>query len=262
MMHAYERIMYPCLHGLLRSQGLKFTATVLQGLDFIYYYNKANLAALQSFNLASVGGDPTRLKELPKAITTRFRKSALTRWVSTERQSAALVMLSDVEATEYMKQLVMDYYGAQWEHVAKLCTCMSDDSKLSYLALAYAYMANHSAGGATGDNYVRLIELVAFLGSLVQRVCIKLTAGLFQRHMDSAKFFDGKSKIDSEAWTISTRLIELTPHNRGVLQWVVSLDREWTAAMPEEYEFLQKEKGRAVSLRLLDDEDVLEECNT
>ncbi|KAJ1386225.1 hypothetical protein B484DRAFT_461099, partial [Ochromonadaceae sp. CCMP2298] len=159
-----------------------------------------------------------------------------------------------------MKQLVMEYYGAQWEHVAKLCTCMSDDSKLSYLALAYAYMANHSAGGATGDNYVRLIELVAFLGSPVQRVCIKLTAGLFQRHMNSAKFYDGKSKIDSEARTISTRLVELTPHNRGVLQWVVSLDWEWSAAMPEEYEFLQKEKGRAVSLRLLDDEDVLEEC--
>ncbi|KAJ1416702.1 hypothetical protein B484DRAFT_481931 [Ochromonadaceae sp. CCMP2298] len=175
MMHAYERIMLPLLARTMGPQGLKNTATVAQALYSVYYYTKLNKPVFDAFNLASVGGDPVRLSELPKAITTQFAQVALT-------------------------------------------------------------------------------------SSPLQRICVQLTAAFYKRHLQSASFFDGKSLIDPHVRTISTRAIEIMPHIRMVLQWLVALDADWAATMPEVFEFVQKEKIRAVRLGFVDDGMVLEEA--
>ncbi|KAJ1406548.1 hypothetical protein B484DRAFT_469484 [Ochromonadaceae sp. CCMP2298] len=259
-MHAFERIVKCALDGLLQAQGLANSAAAAQGLHSLAYYLDKNGDVLNAFNLASVGGGPTRLKDLPKPIRTKFKTVSLTRWLSAEKSSQKCIELSDVEATPFMKTLVQDYFGGEnsegWQDIAKYCTCFSDDDSISYLALALVYTANHSPGGTSGDNYTRLIQIVAFLGSPIQRVCIKLAAGLLGVHLQAASFYDGKSAIDPTVRAMSTRAIELVPHNRHLLAWLARLDHDWTAELSVEYAFLQKEKQRAVSLGLCKGGDV------
>jgi hypothetical protein len=98
-MHALERIVRACLEMLLQKSGLTHDATVAQTMYSVAYYWDSLLDSVQALTLCLLGGDISRLGEIPAAIRCGLSLPSETRWLAQERLAAILLLKLNVPAT-------------------------------------------------------------------------------------------------------------------------------------------------------------------
>ncbi|KAJ1382635.1 hypothetical protein B484DRAFT_440741 [Ochromonadaceae sp. CCMP2298] len=203
MMHSPERIQRPFLYRVMEPGGVSNDATTCR-------YSCMYQEGLYALMLESLGCDISQWGELPKEVRQVFGQITSARWVSQERSCYAFIALMDVPASTYVDEMVAEYYdggGEEWDAVADYFTCFFDASKLSHVALIMLYIANHSPGGASGEEISNIPQMVAFMASPYQRAGVKITAALYAVHMEWARFADGRSKVDPASRCMSLRMV-------------------------------------------------------
>lgn len=259
-MHAFECILKPLLVELVQTTALENDAHIGHNMYSLSYYMDKFRAVIQTLNLLSVDGDIDNISDCPTEVMNIFKKICLSRWLSAGRQSRALIRLLSVPASAKLVTFVAAFYGgedsAEWAKIAAVCTCIDDDSKVSHCIISFLYMSNHSPGGAKGDGHRNCSNLVAFLNSPLQRVSIYISSLIYERHLEWARFADGKNPL-SDTRVISTRMVELPVFERHALDWLSLLSFNWRQALPGADAFLQKEAQRAVRLGMFDNESTV-----
>lgn len=262
-MHGDERVLRPMLTALLQTGGLENNATVTQNLYRISRYTHMFADELQAILLLTVGDDPTKLRTLPRSLTSLFKQACATRWLSLPRQCSALIRLMDAAADDEIIDIVRQELGGeaseQWLRVKDLCTCFHDDAVLSHISLVFIYLANRAPGGKKGEGYVNLPEIVGFMASPYQRVAIKIAAKLYSIQIAWSKFTDSNTAVHSNTRCISTRLPESVTEDRNKLALLCAIEHSWETAMPEESAYVEKESTRALNLGLLETASELKE---
>jgi hypothetical protein len=248
LMHALENILKPLLEAILSTRGISKDATVLSNLFKVHWFNKRYKDLFDFLNVQSVGGEVERLKELPKVIQRTFKEVADTRWLSQERQCNELIDFINVPATEDLINFVKAdfvYSESSFEKVLKQCCTWDDESVPSQYILQILYIANHSAGGKTGDAAQYGRDLVAFLTNPFTRICVESIAKIYPMHCSIAKFANGRSLLRYDVSTISTRLLEAPIYYRRIHKYFYDITRDWKNLSINLPDFIDSEILRA-----------------
>lgn len=154
-----------------------------------------------------------------------------TRWMSVVDRSEEYLKILNVPASEALIKFVAEDFdgeGSQrWEGIARLCTCIDDDNKLSHCILCFLYIGNHSPGGTSGDGYRNASQLVAFMTAPLQHIAIAAAAALKPKQAQWTAFMDKKSKLITTARIGSTKAIELPVFERDMLTSLHAAAADW-----------------------------------
>jgi hypothetical protein len=248
MMNSKQSILRLLLGLCIGSSGLTNNTTSAQQLYMVHRYQDMFGDHMYALMLESLDGDVSRWGELPHGVREVFEQLTAARWVCQERTCDAFIDLVDVPAPDYIIEMVAQYFGDkdEWHAVADYCTCYHDASQLSYMALMFIYLANHSPGGARGEGITNMPQAVAFMASPYHRAGIKLTAAVYSKHMEWARFADGRSKVNSDSRCMSLRMLEHSTEERNKLQWVEALRSDWHIVFPEVSAFVDNDTDRAI----------------
>lgn len=253
-MHATQNIFKPFLERVIHKQGLKHTASVSQNIYSVAYQMEKHWPIMQALNVVSVGGNANELHHCPRPVRNLFQKICGTRWLSTEKRCEEFVRILNIPAPPALEAFVASKMGgtesAEWQRIRAVCTCLEDESQLSHIIAMFLHIANHSAGGVSGEGHRSGATLVAFMCSPLQRVSIVAAAAMAAVHSRWAAFADHKSAVVTAARMGSTRVIELPVFEREALEWVQSLNHDWRAALPSVVDAINRESMRAERLHL------------
>jgi hypothetical protein len=263
-MHAIENMLKPILRSMLQTRGLGKDASIISNMFKIHYYNDKYKHKFNYLNVMSVGGEPERLKELPRIVQKTFREIADTRWISQERQCDELIQFLEVPASQHLIDLVRNDFPHQLEHFDSLmnkCSSFYDNTSPSHYILQFLYIANHAAGGENGEAAENCRDLTAFLQHPFTRIIIKIVKELYDFHMHIAKFANGKSKIPIPVNNaISTRLLEAPIYYRRVFKYFYDLKLDWKSKLDVD-NFVTMEINRAEELGVPNFETIQDDIN-